>query len=193
MKLEDLTPDQLVHFAILNWAADNRPEVYPPGGYVYAISSTRTLFLDELASIGLEAFIEKHKIRKFFEPTKGRKMAWTDEKKAKAVKLYKEAEPTPETSVEIVKEIAEILEETPNGVRMILSKEGVYVKKEASASTSTSKTTTTGGTRVSKSDSIQALKDVIGSQGFEVNDDVLDKLTGKQAVYLTDIFKKLIK
>jgi hypothetical protein len=120
-------------------------------------------------------------------------MAWTDEKKADVVKMYLDAKPTPETSIEIVKQIAEDVEETPNGVRMILSKADVYVKKEAgSADTGTSKPST-GGTRVSKSDSIQALKNVISAAGEEVNDEILDKLTGKQAVYLTEVFKKLVK
>ena len=32
-----------------------------------------------------------------------RRMAWTDESKAQAVEMYTEAEPTPETSMEIVK------------------------------------------------------------------------------------------
>ena len=59
-----------------------------------------------------------------------RRMAWTDEKKAQAIEAYQDAEPTPETSMEIVKEIAEDLGESPNGVRMILTKAGVYVKKQ---------------------------------------------------------------
>jgi predicted transcriptional regulator len=58
-----------------------------------------------------------------------RRMAWDDDKKAQAVAMYEEAEPTPETSMEIVKDIAEELDESPNGVRMILTKAGVYVKK----------------------------------------------------------------
>ena len=41
----------------------------------------------------------------------------------------KKQAPTPETSMEVVKEIAEELDESPNGVRMILTKAGVYVKK----------------------------------------------------------------
>ena len=56
-------------------------------------------------------------------------MAWTDEKKDEAVSLYEEQQPTPETSMEIVKEIADQLDESPNGVRMILTRAGVYVKK----------------------------------------------------------------
>ena len=40
-----------------------------------------------------------------------RRMAWDDDKKAQAVAMYEEAEPTPETSMEIVKDIAEELAE----------------------------------------------------------------------------------
>ena len=58
-----------------------------------------------------------------------RTMAWTDESKEQAVEMYTAEEPTPENSMEIVKNIAEELGESPNGVRMILTKAGVYVKK----------------------------------------------------------------
>ena len=63
-------------------------------------------------------------------PTKrNKKVAWDDDKKAQAVSMYEEAEPTPETSMEIVKDIAEELDESPNGVRMILTKAGVMLRK----------------------------------------------------------------
>jgi hypothetical protein len=55
-----------------------------------------------------------------------------------AVAMYLEAEPTPENSTEIVASIAEELEQSPNGVRMILSKAEVYVKKAPAASESKS-------------------------------------------------------
>jgi len=77
-----------------------------------------------------------------------RKVAWDDDKKAEAVTLYEAASPTPETSMEIVKDIAEELDESPNGVRMILTKAGVYVKKTPAAKAAS--TGSTGGTRVSK-------------------------------------------
>ena len=77
-----------------------------------------------------------------------RRMAWTDEKKAEAIEAYQDAEPTPETSMEIVKEIADDLGESPNGVRMILTKAGVYVKK--TPATANGGGTSSGGTRVYK-------------------------------------------
>ena len=65
-----------------------------------------------------------------------RRMAWTDESKQQAIDLYTEQDPTPETSMEIVKDIADELGESPNGVRMILTRAGVYVKKNPSAGSS---------------------------------------------------------
>lgn len=118
-------------------------------------------------------------------------MAWDETKRADAVKMYEESEPTPETSIEIIKGIAEELEETPNGVRMILQKAGVYIKKDVATKNTTEKTGAT--TRVSKADSIASLKETIEASGQQADDEVLDKLTGKQAVYLTGIIKSLIK
>jgi len=60
-------------------------------------------------------------------------MAWDDEKKALAVSMYESAEPTPENSMEVVKDLADELDESPNGVRMILTKAGVYIKKAAAS------------------------------------------------------------
>ena len=54
-------------------------------------------------------------------------MAWDDEKKAAVIEAYEAAEPTPENSMEVGAELAEEFEESPNGVRMILTKAGVYI------------------------------------------------------------------
>lgn len=119
-------------------------------------------------------------------------MAWDDAKKEKAVKMYLDSEPTAETSVEIVKQIAEDLEETQNGVRMILSKADVYIKSSGTAK-ATKEPVEGKTTRVSKADSISELKQTISATGYAINDEVLDKLTGKQAVYLTAVIKATIK
>lgn len=111
-------------------------------------------------------------------------MAWDDDKKAQAVSMYEDQGPTPETSMEIVKAIAEELEESPNGVRMILTKAGVYVKKTpATGSTKTS----SGGGRVSKAAAQEALSAAIIDAGQEVDEDVISKLTGKAAQYFTTV------
>ena len=113
-----------------------------------------------------------------------RPMPWTDESKAEAVESYTDADPTPETSMEIVKQIADDLGESPNGVRMILTKAGVYVKKTPAAKSSGG---STGGTRVSKQAAQDALVAVITDSGQEVDEDVVSKLTGKAAQYFTKV------
>ncbi|CAB4134325.1 hypothetical protein UFOVP273_43 [uncultured Caudovirales phage] len=116
-------------------------------------------------------------------------MAWTEELKAKAVKLYKEGNPTPDNTTELVKQIAEELDQSPNGVRMVLTQEGVYMKK--AAATSTEKATTSGesgGTkRVSKDSAMADLRKAIEAKGGTVDEDIISKLTGKAAVYFTGI------
>lgn len=117
-------------------------------------------------------------------------MAWTDEKKQEAIELYTKANPTPANSMEVVKEIAEQLEESPNGVRMILTKANVYIKKDATAEKATSTSSaSTGAKRVVKADAIQELKGVISDAGADVSDEIIDKLTGKAANYFTAVIK----
>ena len=116
---------------------------------------------------------------------------WTDELKAKVIEMYEQAGPTPESSTEIIKDIAEEIEMSPNGVRMVLVQAGVYVKKDSSAgSAKTTKTASGEGTkRVSKEDSIAALKATIEAKGGPIDDDILGKLTGKAAVYFASVLK----
>jgi transposase-like protein len=117
-----------------------------------------------------------------------RKMAWTDENKAEAVDLYTTEDPTPETSMEIVKTIADTLGESPNGVRMILTKAGVYVKKAPATSSAKSNG---GGSRVSKADAQQTLKDALSDAGQNIDGDIIDKLTGKAAVYFAGVINAM--
>jgi len=121
-----------------------------------------------------------------------KKMAWTDEKKAQVIEMYEAENPTPENSMEIVKAIAEDVEESPNGVRMILTKAGVYVKKvAASGSSSSTKAASTGGTRVSKAAAVEALTAAIQDAGQEADEEILGKLTGKAAQYFTTVITAL--
>lgn len=117
---------------------------------------------------------------------------WTPEIKEKVIDMYKQADPTPETSTEIIKDIAEEIEMSPNGVRMVLVQAGVYVKKDATASTGTGKGKASGGDakkRVSKEDSIAELRAAIEAKGAAVDEDILSKLTGKAAIYLLSVIK----
>ena len=117
-----------------------------------------------------------------------KRMAWTDESKAQAVEMYQESEPTPETSMEIVKEIADELGESPNGVRMILTKAGVYVRKTPAAKSSSG---STGGGRVSVADAQESLTSALSDAGQEVDAAIISKLTGKAAVYFKGIVEAL--
>ena len=123
-----------------------------------------------------------------FGSTKRRKnMSWTDEKKQEAIDMYVGEEPTPENSMEIVADIAEQLEESPNGVRMILTKAGVYVRKTPAAKSSGG----SGGGRVSVADAQSSLTDALNDAGQEIDSAIISKLTGKAAVYFTSIVNNL--
>ena len=112
-------------------------------------------------------------------------MAWTDESKQQAIDLYTEQDPTPETSMEIVKEIADELGESPNGVRMILTRAGVYVKKNPASGSSNGGST--GGGRVSKEAMHNELKSAISDAGQDVDDEIIGRLSGKAAQYLAGV------
>ena len=111
-------------------------------------------------------------------------MAWDDDKKAQAVSMYEEQDPTPETSMEIVKDIADELDESPIGVRIILTTAGVYVKKSPATNGGGG---ATGGGRVSKQAMQEELIAAITDAGQAVDNDIIDKLSGKAAQYLAGV------
>ena len=130
--------------------------------------------------------IEEYKSR--FGSTKRRKtMSWTDEKKQEVIDMYVGEEPTPENSMEIVADIAEQVEESPNGVRMILTKAGVYVRKTPAAKSSGG----SGGGRVSVADAQASLSAALSDAGQEIDEAIISKLTGKAAVYFTAVVNNL--
>lgn len=114
-------------------------------------------------------------------------MAWDEVKRLAAIEAYQDGDPTPENSMELVKEIAEDLEESPNGVRMILTKANVYVKKSPAAAASAS----SGGTRISKQAACDALIAALTDAGQEVDEDIISKLTGKAAQYFTGVINSV--
>lgn len=117
---------------------------------------------------------------------------WTPELKQEVIDAYKAANPTSENSMEIVKELAERFEKSPNGVRLILSKAEVY-KKKAPGSASTGTTPAAGDKpkRVSKSDAIAELTSAIKDAGQEPDEEILVKLTGKAAQYFSGMFRAI--
>jgi len=131
--------------------------------------------------------IEEYKSQ-FGSINRRKSMSWTDEKKQEAVDMYVAEEPTPENSMEIVKDIAEQLEESPNGVRMILTKAGVYVRKTPAARSSGG---SSGGGRVSVADAQSSLTSALSDAGQDIDEAIISKLTGKAANYFTTIVNNL--
>jgi hypothetical protein len=70
---------------------------------------------------------------------------------------------------------------------MILTRAGVYVKKSPTRSSSSNST----GGRVSKADAQNTLRYAIQDAGQEVDMSIIDKLTGKAAVYITGIINAI--
>ena len=108
-------------------------------------------------------------------------MAWDEDKKQEAIDMYTAEEATPETSMEIVKDIAEELNESPNGVRMILTRAGVYVRKNPVSGNGS-----TGGGRVSKADCHKMLSDAVSNLGGSLDMSIIDKISGKAAKHIAE-------
>jgi len=125
------------------------------------------------------------------KPKRRRTMAWDDDSKQQAIDMYTAEEPTPENSMEIVKAIAEEMGQSPNGVRMILTKAGVYVKKAPAAGGTAKASSSTGGTRISKAAAQEALTAALTDAGVDIDEDIVSKLTGKAAQYFADALAKV--
>ena len=123
-----------------------------------------------------------------YKKRRKRMSTWTDELKQEAIDMYVSEEPTPENSMEIVKSIAEQLDQSPNGVRMILTKAGVYVKKNPAVKSSGGGT---GGGRVSVAAAQEELTNAISDMGQEPDAAIIGKLTGKAAKYFAELLNKL--
>jgi transposase-like protein len=119
---------------------------------------------------------------------------WTPELKEEVIAAYEKADPTPETSAQIVADLADEFEKTPNGIRRILSVAGVYItaaKKPSASAPKDKKAASDKPARVSKEDSIAALVATLESLSLEVDDSIVSKLTGKAAVYFNTLFEQV--
>lgn len=115
---------------------------------------------------------------------------WTDELKQEVIEAYESAEPTPDNSIDIVNDLAEEYGKTPNGIRMILSKAGVYVKKTAKApGTNADKPATK---RISKDAAISGLTKILEDNQLKVDEDILSRLTGKAAIYFGEVISQAV-
>ena len=84
-------------------------------------------------------------------------------------------------------QIAEELGESPNGVRMILTKAGVYVRKTPAAKSSGG----TGGGRVNVAAAQDELTKAISDMGEDPDTAIIGRLTGKAAMYFANLLNKL--
>lgn len=116
-------------------------------------------------------------------------MAFTTEEKTAIIAEYQAEEPTPETTIEVTKMIADARGVSVNAIRFVLTDADVYVKKTPATASTTTKDGKPKATRVSKETSISELRDAIIALDKEVDDDILSKLTGKAAVYFAGILK----
>lgn len=101
-------------------------------------------------------------------------------------------------SMEIVNELAKAKGVSPNGFRMKLSKEGVYIKKEAGKASKPSSTAEakSGGARTSKATAHAELRSAFTDAGLEedfLDEAIIDKLTGKAAAHLAEAIRKITK
>jgi hypothetical protein len=116
-------------------------------------------------------------------------MAMTDEVKDELIKDYLAAEPTPENSTEVIKELAEQYEQTVNSIRMTLINAKVYVKTAVAKPAAKAGATGEGTKRVSKEDQLNALREALKNADVEIDEDVISKLTGKVATYFAGAIK----
>lgn len=118
---------------------------------------------------------------------------WTQDLKDEVIAEYVSRNPTPENTTDLVIELAEEYNVTPNGLRRILVSAGSYVAKGTVSTATAAKKTTTGkepSKRVGKDDSIAELTELLNFNGLPVDSAILSKLTGKAAIYLVSVVKE---
>lgn len=114
---------------------------------------------------------------------------WSDELKQRVISMYLDYEPTPDNSMEMVKEVVKDLKEdgidkTVNGVRMILSKADAYIKKTPAAKVEDKDKKPK---KMSKADAVKNLRNAILDVGADVDDGIIGKMTGIAAEYFTGV------
>lgn len=116
---------------------------------------------------------------------------WTDETRAAAVEKYLKLKPTPTTTAECIKAVADEMGQSANGVRMILAKAGAYVPQEKAKATAATGAKPTGLPKVTKAQSTADLVGALTDLGQEADMEILEKLTAKASIYFTDILRKV--
>lgn len=127
---------------------------------------------------------------------------WTDELKAEAIEMYLERidqyaeDERAKFTAEVITDIAEELEKTPNSVRAILQRakredgSDVYVKKASAPKAKVAST----GKKLSKADAQAELLSALQDGKATIDDDlvaILEKLTGKAAQALAGAIRSM--
>ncbi len=113
---------------------------------------------------------------------------YTEEFKEEIKKKYLESDPTANNTVELCKSLADEHGVSANVIRQLLVGAEVYISQ--GQVTSSKKTTSTKLDKSKMQDSIQS---VIEALGEKVDQDIISKLTGKAANYLSSVMSKLDK
>lgn len=113
---------------------------------------------------------------------------WDEEGFKESVRsAYLDSDPSPKTNAEILKQLGEDFDVSPNSIRVFLTRENVYVAEKPSEASSDKETKPTGGKRISKEAAISALKAKIAASGKTIDNEIIDKLTGKAALYFAEL------
>ena len=118
---------------------------------------------------------------------------WTQELKDEIVSEYEGRNPTPENTTDIIMELADEYDKTPNGIRRILVAAGVYVSKAQTTGATKGKEKSDAPKRINKGEAIDNLKELLTAAGITVEAEIVDKLTGKAAVYFTTVIKQAME
>lgn len=119
---------------------------------------------------------------------------WTQELRDEVIadyvqnlEAYETQEDKASVTLEVVSNLAKKHGKTVNSIRVILRTAEVYVKAGPTAKPKKAGTGT--GTRVDKKAAHAALKEAIIARGHEADDNLISKLTGTCAKYLTEVMK----
>ena len=120
---------------------------------------------------------------------------WTPELKAECIAQYAERiqefleEDRPNHTLEVIAELSAQYGFTKNSMRGVIQQSDVYVKA-AKKQAATDKPATK---RPSKVQALADLKAAISDGGATVNEELLEKLTGIEAVYFTGVIRTILQ
>ena len=120
---------------------------------------------------------------------------WTPELKAECIAQYAERiqefleEDRPNHTLEVIAELATEYNFTKNSMRGVIQQSDVYVKAAKKVATTDKPATK----RPNKAQALADLKSAISDGGATVNEELLEKLTGIEAVYFTGVIRTILQ